>query len=176
VGDSRVSRRTLLGAAVTTAAAAGLGGGLSGCVPGPSAPPAQTQPQIDPLTPVLRLHQELVKRYQRVLEAFPELTGALTDLQAQTTAHTEALLAAAPVAAAQIAATGSGTTSATVSSSIPTPAPPADAATALSNLKQAVDASAGALRTAALRANGELAALLGSCAASTTCHERLLTT
>ncbi len=170
-----MSRRAVLAAAGTTAAVAAVGGGLSGCVPGPSIPPAaQTQPQVDPLTPVLRLQQELVKLYREILAAFPELAVALTEFQTQTNAHTEALLAAAPVAAAQIAATGSGPTSAPASSSSPAPAPAADAATGLANLNRAIDASAGALRTAALRADGELAALLGSCAASTTCHGRLL--
>lgn len=174
VGDSRVSRRTLLGATVTTAVAAGLSNGLGGCVPGPSAPPPQTQTPIAPLTPVLLLQQELRALYQRVLGAFPELAGALTDFQAQTTAHTEALLAAAPAAAEQIAAAGSGSTSGTTSPSVPAPPPPGDVATALTELKQAVDEAAGSLHTAALRADGDLAALLGSCAASTTCHRRLL--
>lgn len=180
VGDSRVSRRTLLGAAVRTAAVAGLSGGLSGCVAAPPAPPAQTQTQTrtDPLTPVLLGQQALRHLYQRVLDAFPELVVALTDLQAQTDAHTEALLAAAPAAAEQIAATAVGLPSASASgsasSSIPAPAPPTDVATALADLKLAVDSAAGSLRAAALAADGDLAALLGSCAASTACHRRVL--
>lgn len=170
-----MSRRTVLAAAVTTAAAAGMSFGLSGCVEGAPEPPAQTQPQTDPLMPVLLLQQDLVDVYSMVLEAFPELTGTLTDFQAQSSAHTEALLAAAPVAAAQIAAIESATASAPASSSVPpAPVPPADAATALTSLKQAVDESAGSLRAAALRADGDLAALLGSCAASTICHGRML--
>jgi len=176
VGDSRVSRRTLLGAAVTTAAAAGLGSGLSGCEAGPPEPPAQTQTRPDPLTPVLLGQRSLQDVYQRVLDAFPELIVALTDLQAQTEAHTEALFAAAPAAAAQIAATASGTPSASAStpSSSSAPVPPVDAATALADLKLAVDTAAGSLRTAALEADGDLSALLGSCAASTTCHRQVL--
>ena len=174
MGDSRVSRRTLLGAAVATAAAAGLSGGLAGCVASPSNPPSQTQPPADPLTPVLLLQQQLQESYARVLEAFPDLAGILTDFRAQTTAHSEALFAAAPAAAAQIAADTPATTSPATSSLLPSPAQPADAAMALTELKQAVDASVESLRSAALRAEGDLAALLGSCAASTACHRWML--
>lgn len=174
MGDSRVSRRTLLGATVTTAAAAGLGSGLSGCEAGPPEPPTQTRP--DPLTPVLLGQRSLQDVYQRVLDAFPELVVVLTDLQAQTEAHTEALFAAAPAAAAQISATASGTPSASASASASSsaPTPPVDVATGLADLKLAVDTAAGSLRTAALEADGDLAALLGSCAASTTCHRQVL--
>jgi len=49
-----------------------------------------------------------------------------------------------------------------------------DAATARVSLKAAVESAAAALRAAALLASGELAALLGSCAASTTCHARMI--
>jgi len=149
--------------------------GLSGCVEGPPSESAtQTQARIDPLTPVLLLQQELSGLYSLVLEAFPELIGTLSDFQSQSSAHTEALLAAAPVAAAQIAATSTAVPSTATPSSIPAAPPPADVATALTSVRQAVEASAGSLRAAAIRADGDLAALLGSCAASTVCHGRML--
>lgn len=169
-----MSRRALLLATAMTAAAAGLGSGLSGCEAGPAVSPRQTQTPTDPLTPVLLGQQQLQGLYQQVLSTFPELALTLTGLQAQTDAHTRALLAAAPVAAAQVASPGSGSTPRAGSSPVPEPLPPGDAATAISDLRTAVDAAAGSLRSAALRANGDLAALLGSCAASTACHALML--
>lgn len=172
-----MSRRTLLVAAATTAAAAGLGTGLSGCQAGPAEPDPPADAAIDPLTPLLLGQQALVRSYQAALSAFPDLTTELSDLQAQTTAHTDALFAAAPAAAAQIPASGTSAGAPSGSPStqpVPLPRPAADAVTAMADLAQAVAAAAGSLRTAALRADGDLAALLGSCAASTTCHAGLL--
>lgn len=179
MSDSRVSRRTLLIAAAATVSAAGLSTGLGGCEAGPGEPDRVAEAVIEPLTPLLIGQQQLLALYQRTLSAFPDLAVAGSDLQAQATAHTEALLAAAPAAAAQVAAAGSASdpsASSSAPSAQPTPAPlpPADAAMARVDLRQAVAAAAGSLRAAALRADGDLAALLGSCAASTTCHARLL--
>lgn len=180
MSDSRVSRRTLLIAAAATVSAAGLSTGLGGCEAGPGEPDRVAEAVIEPLTPLLIGQQQLLALYQRTLSAFPDLAVAVSDLQAQAAAHTEALLAAAPAAAAQVAAAGSASdpsaSSSAPSSAQPTPAPlpPADAAMARVDLLQAVAAAAGSLRAAALRADGDLAALLGSCAASTACHARLL--
>jgi len=180
VSDSRYSRRTLLFAVATTLSAAGLTTGVSGCEAEPADPTAPEGAPIDPLTPVLIGQQELLLRYEQAISAAPELPFSLSDLQAQASAHTEALLAAAPAAAAQLDAAGSAAgrtpTSSDPSSTqpIPSPVPPADPARALSELIRAVDAAASSLAAAALRAGGELAALLGSCAASTACHARLL--
>lgn len=163
-------------AAAGSLTAAGLGTGLAGCDGQPSDPGTST-PAIDPLTPVLLGQQQLLSTYERALSAFPELAPALSDLQSQSTAHTDALIGAAPAAAAQVAATGSGSppsgSSAATAEKPPTPAF-TDAASALAALGRAVQSAAGALRAAALRAEGDLAALLGSCAASTACHARLL--
>ncbi len=126
---------------------------------------------MDPLAPVLIGQQELVASYEQTLSAFPELTAALSDLRAQTTAHTDALIEAAPAAAEQVAA---ATGSAAPPQSGSPPRLPADPVTARSDLRRAVQAAASTLGAAALRADGDLAALLGSCAASTTCHLRLL--
>lgn len=165
----------MLLAAVTCAATAGLGTGLSGCEAGPTAPTSPTATPIDPLTPVLIGQQELLASYELMLAAFPELAVALSDLQAQTTAHTEALLEAAPAAAVQVAEAGSGSSSIPASTlPVRSPDPPVDVGTAVSVLAGAVDRAAGDLRSAALRADGDLAALLGSCAASAACHARLL--
>jgi len=185
VSDSRVSRRTLLFVAATSAAAAGLNTGLSGCESDPARPAVSAETVNDPLTPVLTAQQTLLVGYERTLSAFPEFTVSLSDLQAQATAHTEALRKAAPAAAAQVADApfgsdpSSGLPPGLPSGSpsgqpVPSPAPPADPATALANLARLVDAALGSLRAAALRADGDLAALLGSCAASTACHSRLL--
>lgn len=180
VSDSWVSRRTLFIATATTVTAAGLNTGLSGCEAEPVEPDQPAEAPIEALTPVLIQEQELIALYQRALVDYPELATVLAGLQDQSIAHVDALMQAAPAAAAQASTTGSaskssGSTSATPSTdSSPSPAPPADAATARSDLERAIDAMAGSLRAAALRAEGYLAALLGSCAASTACHSRLL--
>jgi len=177
VSDSRVSRRTLLLAAGSAVAAAGLTTGVSGCEAAPVSPDPPTEAAIDPLTPVLIGQQALVQSYQVTLSAFPQLAVQLSDLQSQTTAHTNALSAAAPAAASQATVPDSGTDPPAASSSmqpVPPPVPPPDPATAVSDLARVVDAAARRLRAAALRADGDLAALLGSCAASTACHGRLL--
>lgn len=168
-----MSRRTLLVAAATTAAAAGLSTGLTGCEADPPDPGAQAESTIEPLTPVLAGQQHLLAFYERTFAAFPELAVALAELQAQTIAHTDALLAAAPAAAAQVAARGSPSAS-TSTQPVPAPPPAGDVASARLALGRVVDLAAGQLRAAALRADGDLAALLGSCAASTACHARLL--
>jgi len=173
VSDSRVSRRTLLLAAGSAVAAAGLTTGVSGCEAAPVSPDPPTEAAIDPLTPVLIGQQALVQSYQVTLSAFPQLAVQLSDLQSQTTAHTNALSAAAPAAASQATAPDSGTDPPAASSSMQ-PVPPPVPATAVSDLARVVDAAARRLRAAALRADGDLAALLGSCAASTACHGRLL--
>jgi len=171
--DSRLSRRTLLLASATTTAAAGLGTGLTGCEADPAEPDAQAEAAIEPLTPVLIAQQDLLASYEQTFDAFPELAVALAELRTQTAAHTEALVAAAPGAAAQV---GAASSSLAPSSTQPVPAPPpvTDVATARLALRRVVDAAAGRLGAAALRADGDLAALLGSCAASTACHARLL--
>lgn len=171
--DSRLSRRTLLLASATTAAAAGLSSGLTGCEADPPASGAPEEASIEALTPVLVGQHDLLDSYERAFTAFPELAVALAELPAQTSAHTEALLAAAPAAAAQ--ATASLPASASASTSpVPPPQPASDVATARLALRRVVDTAAGRLGAAALRADGDLAALLGSCAASTACHARLL--
>ncbi|MBA3368879.1 MAG: hypothetical protein H0T99_09490 [Geodermatophilaceae bacterium] len=171
MSDSPVSRRTVLLAGAGLAAV-GLGTGLGGCEATSGQPATPTAAAVDPLTPVLIGQQELLATYERSITAFPDLTAAVSDLQAQSSAHTEALRAAAPAAAAQVSASASP--SAPPSQSGSSPGPPADLVTARSDLRRAVQAAAGTLRAAALRADGDLAALLGSCAASTACHVRLL--
>lgn len=152
--------------------AVGLGPALGGCEATTGEPATPTTAAIDPLTPVLIGQQALLATYEQTITAFPDLTASVSDLQAQTSAHTEALRAAAPTAAEQVAASPS--VSASPSHSGSSPGPPADVLTARSDLQRAVRAAAGTLRAAALRADGDLAALLGSCAASTACHDRLL--
>ncbi len=178
VSDSRVSRRTLLLAAATTATAAGLSTGLSGCEAKSVDPDQPAQATMDALTAVLIEEQQLLKLYQQTMAAYPELATVVSDPKSQASAHVDALMQAAPVAAAQAAASSSteerGGSRPTPTESAPPPAPPVDAASARLTLAQAVDAMAGSLRAAALRAEGDLAALLGSCAASTACHARLL--
>ncbi|MBA3339762.1 MAG: hypothetical protein H0T54_08500 [Geodermatophilaceae bacterium] len=176
MSDLCLSRRSLLLAAA--ASAAGLSAGLSGCEAGPG-PPHAAQATIEELTPVLLGQLKLLALYEQTLSSFPELTTTLSDLQAQSAAHTDALLDAAPGAAGQIAETSGSRPSAstaTLSAAPPQPSPTTavDAATALANVAQAVSSAVDVLQAAALRAVGDLAALLGSCAASTACHARLL--
>lgn len=158
-----VSRRAVLLIGVSVGAV-GISTLLAGCDADPLAPRTPAPAAVEPLTPLLIAQQALVARYAETLSMFPELAPRLTDLQAQASAHTDALHAALPAAAAQARASDavSGSSS------------PADATAALAELRQAVDRAAGALRSAALRADGDLAALLGSCAASTACHLRVL--
>ncbi len=180
VSDSWVSRRTLLLAAATTVTAAGLSTGLSGCEADSVDPDQPAQATVETLTPLLIEELQLLALYQQTMAAYPELAAVLADPKAQASAHADALMQAAPVAAAQAAPASSaeepaGSTPApSATESAPPPAPPVDAASARVNLAQAVDAMSGSLRAAALRAEGDLAALLGSCAASTACHARLL--
>lgn len=177
VNDSRVSRRAFLLAA-TTVGASGLGVGLAACEAGQPPAGSPTEAPVEELTPILIGQQALLARYAQTVAAFPELATQLTDLAAQTTAHTEALVSAVPAAAAQASAATAASDSdsgSEPSSTKSRPSPvPADAATALAELGRAVDAALGALRNSALRAEGDLAALLGSCAASTACHVWLL--
>ncbi|MBA3277150.1 MAG: hypothetical protein H0U22_00185 [Geodermatophilaceae bacterium] len=170
MSDSRVSRRTVLLAGASLGAV-GLGPALGACEATSGQPPTPTAAAIDPLTPVLIGQQELLATYKHTLAAFPDLTASVSDLQAQTSAHTEALRAAAPAAAGQVAAASPSTFPAQSGSG---PDQPGDVVTARSDLRRAVQVAAGTLRAAALRADGDLAALLGSCAASTACHVRLL--
>lgn len=172
MSDVHLSRRTLL----LVAAAAGLSSGMTGCDAGSLEPPSATQTTTEALTPVLLGQRQLLALYQQTLSAFPELTPTLSDLQEQSSAHTNALIVAAPAAAAQIAASSGAQSSASPATSPaqPVPTPAADAATALADLALAVGTAMGVLHAAALGAEGELAALLGSCAASTACHARLL--
>ncbi len=170
-----LSRRSLLlagGAAVTAAA---LSVGVTGCEAVATDTTATPAP-IEALIPVLLGQQQLLATYAQTVSAFPDLGPALSDLQAQSAAHTDALLAAVPAAAAQVAAESSSEPSGSAgpSSAPPVSPPPPDAVTAQADLARAVSAAADALRAAALGAAGELAALLGSCAASTACHSRLL--
>lgn len=179
MSDSWVSRRTLLGAAATTVTAAGLSATLGGCAAESLEPDQPAEATIDALTPVLIEEQQLLALYEQTLAGFPDLVTALADLNAQALAHAVALRQAAPLAAAQAAARSAGEASGSApapSSTDPAPpsAPPVDAMTARMDLARAVDGLAGSLRTAALRSDGDLAALLGSCAASTACHARLL--
>ncbi|MDQ3735115.1 MAG: hypothetical protein M3400_14185 [Actinomycetota bacterium] len=166
-----LSRRSLLVAGGAAVTAASLAAALAGCDAASTDTAATTPAPLHPLTPVLLGQRLLLATYAQTLSTFPELTPTLTDLQAQSAAHNQALLDASPAAAAQIASpTGSAVPSPT--STAPASAP--DAPTALSHLARAVVKTSGSLRAAALRADGELAALLGSCAASTACHARLL--
>lgn len=170
-----LSRRDLLaGGAALTAATVTMG--LAGCEATSNDGSATTAAPTEPLTPVLLGQQVLLATYERTLAAFPELSPAVSDLQGQSVAHTGALLQAAPAAAAQVAAAAAGSTATTAapSSAPPASAPATDSTSAVADLARAVDTAASSLRAAALRASGELAALLGSCAASTACHARLL--
>lgn len=144
-----------------------LGATLTGCESGSDPSVEPTEAPDEALTPVLIGQQELMDRYAQVFAAFPELSVQLSDLAAQTTAHTEALLAAAPTAAAQAA---------TAAREEPKPSATltGDATTAMVDLRSAVARAASSLRSVALRADGDLAALIGSCAASAACHVRLL--
>lgn len=169
-----LTRRNLLLAGGAALTAASVTVGLAGCEATSTDSSATTAAPTEPLTPVLLGQQVLLATYERTLAAFPELSPALSDLQGQSVAHTAALLQAAPAAAAQVAAAAGSTPSASASSSAPPAAPPTDPTSAVADLARAVDTAAGSLRAAALRASGELAALLGSCAASTACHARLL--
>lgn len=164
-----MSRRAALFSVAATVTAAGVLTGLGGCEAEPSAPESVAEPLLDPLTPVLLGQLALLDSYEQVMTAYAEFAATLSDLRDQAEAHTEALIAAAPVAAAQVGV--SETPSASPSEPAP---PPPDPASARSALSTAVDVAAGALSAAALRADGDLAALLGSCAASTACHARLL--
>lgn len=177
MSDVGLSRRSLLLAVAATAA--GLSTGLAGCDAGPDEPATPAETSIEALTPVLVGQRQLLAAYAQTLSAFPELTPTLSDLQAQSSAHTEALFEAAPAAAAQVEDTPESSaptaTSSASSAAPPQPVPtPADAPTALAALAQAVGRALDTLTNAALSAEGDLAALLGSCAASTACHVRLL--
>ncbi len=179
VTNGCLTRRGLLLAGAAAVGAAGLGVSLSGCEAASEV--AGTTPNLppEPLIPVLAGQQELLATYERTLLAFPELGAVLDDLRGQSQAHTQALLDAAPGAAAQLATTdaGSSTPGSETSSTLPPAAQvtPPDAATALAELARDVAIAAGTLKSAALRAEGALAALLTSCAASTSCHAWLLT-
>lgn len=177
MSDVGLSRRNLLLAAAATAA--GLSTGLAGCDAGPDETATPVEPSIEALTPVLMGQRRLLDAYAQTLSAFPELTPTLTDLRAQSRAHTDALFEAAPAAAAQVEDTPESsdpTATSSASSAVPAqPMPtPADAPTALAALAQAVGTALDTLTNAALRSESDLAALLGSCAASTACHVRLL--
>lgn len=144
-----------------------LGSVLTGCESESDPSVEPTDAPVEELTAILIGQQELSAQYAQIIASFPELTTQLSDLAAQSTAHTDALVAAAPAAAAQAAATATEEPK-------PSATMPGDTGTALVDLRSAVARAASALRSAALRADGDLAALIGSCAASAACHVRLL--
>lgn len=177
-----ISRRALLRGGLGVVAGVSLGALVACSEPASS---DATAPPADPLLPIVVGHRRLVELYDSAAQQAPSLGARLTPLAAQATAHRDALEAALPATVARaddLAAeesTGAGPTVTQSperpdpSSELPT-APPADPPTVLAELRLAVSVTRVRLRAAALTAQGDLAALFGSVAAATACHERLL--
>lgn len=177
-----ISRRTLLRGGLGVVAGLSLGS-LAACSE-PATPDAPTPP-ADPLLPIVVGQRRLVELYDSAAQRAPALGARLAPLAAQAAAHQDALEAALPATVAladDLAAEESTEAGPTVTQSPQTPdpsselptAPPADPPTVLAELRLAVSVTRVRLRAAALTAQGDLAALLGSVAAATACHERLL--
>lgn len=181
------SRRALLRGGLGVLAGATLGA-LAGC-----SEPTMTEEPPEPVDPLLQLvlgHRSLVERYDGSARQAPSLGARLAPLAAQVTAHRDALEAALPATVARVddlvtpESTGYGPTAtgptATESTGTPDPsnqsppASPADPAAVLAELRLAVSVTVVRVRAAAQSAEGDLAALLGSVAAATACHERVL--
>lgn len=177
-----ISRRALLRGGFGVVAGVSLGA-LAGCSE-PATPDAPVPP-ADPLLPIVVGHRRLVELYDSSARQAPGLGARLAPLAAQATAHRDALEAALPATVARaddLAAeesTGAGPTATeSPASSDPSSRSPtssaADPPAVLAELRLAVSVTRVRLRAAALAAKGDLAALFGSVAAATACHERLL--
>lgn len=148
--DRRISRRTLLGAAAALP--------LAGCT-SDDGPPPPPDPDDALRAEAVERERSLLREYDAVLLALPDLAVRLTPLRGH---HAEHLLAL----------TGAASTPAPEASGDPVPAVPvpATAAAALAGLADAERAAATGHRAGALAASRSLAAVLATLSASEASH------
>lgn len=173
------SRRAVLGKAgsvLAGAAGAALTGTVAGCRWWEGDSSSSSPP--DPLAPLLASTRALVARYERVLEAHPDLTGRLGPLVATHTAHAAALAemtgdrnaTARPGRASAGPSTDPSAAPSAGSSPATTPAPQA----AVAGLREAEREALEEAVQACLVAAPERLARLGSICAARATHPEVL--
>jgi hypothetical protein len=177
VPEGGLSRRTVL----LTAGAVGL---LAACRLTAGSTDARPTPIVDPdrgrLAGALSAEAALLASYDATVGAHPALTPALAAIHADHTAHQSAL--AAELSRREVAQRSAGrpkspqpAVGSPPPGSMPAPPPvPADVPAAVRALVAAETTAAGARGTEAVAAAADLAALLGSVAASEAAHAAVL--
>lgn len=173
----RPSRRAVLRAAPAAVVAAALAGCTSGSVPDVDPVPSASPDPDDTLREsAAERERGLLREYDWLLLALPELAARLAPLRAHHAEHLAALVgpsAGAPPSAAAAAPSGRPSPSAAAPApppSAPAPPPPADVPAVLARLVAAERAAGAAHARDCLAASRSLAPVLASLSASELSH------